>query len=56
MNPNVDYYELLAKYIRHIKFSGDSTLLDSDSILDSIVQFSDDEIDTLMDLDFDKDD
>ena len=47
-----DYYELLAKYIRHIKFSGGEALLDDESILDSIVGFTEAEIEILRELDY----
>ena len=47
-----DYYELLAKYVRHVKFSEGVSLLDDDSLLDSVVDFTEKEIETLRNFDF----
>jgi len=48
----LDYYELLAKYVRHLKFSGSETLLEDESLLDSIVEFTETEIEILRTLDY----
>ena len=48
----VDYRALLAKYIRHLKFLGEETLLDEASILDSMVEFSEEELEVLAEFDY----
>ena len=48
----IDYRALLAKYIRHLKFLGGETLLDDSSIIDSMVEFTEEELEVLADFDY----
>ena len=44
---NVDYKELLDKYIKHSYFCGNDLLLEDTDILDTIVDFTKEEIEVL---------
>lgn len=43
----IDYQQLLTKYIQHLSFLGNETLIDDNSILDSIIDFSEQELEQL---------
>lgn len=49
----IDYKELLSKYVRHLKFCGSDTLLEDNDILDSPIEFTADELEFLNELDYD---
>lgn len=46
----MDYLNLLDKYIKHIYFCGGDLLLEDNDILDTIVEFTEEELEVLQNI------